>query len=149
APDPSLPDRYHQARASDADHVAAAIAAAGGQAFTLEADLADPNTPARLFDLAETKLGPVDILINNASGWLADTFTSESHDQFGRSLARVSSETFDRQFAVDARGAAALISEFARRHAARKASWGRIVGLTSGGPSGFPGEVSYGAAKAA
>jgi len=36
APDPSLPDRYHQARASDADHVVAAIAAAGGQALTLE-----------------------------------------------------------------------------------------------------------------
>src|SRR5207248_318949 len=27
--------------------------------------------------------------------------------------------------------------------------WGRIVGLTSGGPLGFPEEVSYGAAKAA
>jgi 3-oxoacyl-[acyl-carrier protein] reductase len=28
-------------------------------------------------------------------------------------------------------------------------TWGRIIGLTSGGPSGFPQEVSYGAAKAA
>src|SRR5262249_22286053 len=91
----------------------------------------------------------VDILINNASGWLADTFTVETRGKLGWSLARVSTETFDRQFAVDARAAAALISEFARRHAARKADWGRIVGLTSGGPLGFPGEVSYGAAKAA
>lgn len=31
----------------------------------------------------------------------------------------------------------------------RQASWGRIVGLTSGSPMGFPGEVTYGAAKAA
>jgi 3-oxoacyl-[acyl-carrier protein] reductase len=61
----------------------------------------------------------------------------------------MSAETFDRQFAVDARASAALIAEFARRHAARQATWGRIVGLTSGGPNGFPGEVSYGAAKAA
>lgn len=44
---------------------------------------------------------------------------------------------------------AALIAEFARRHAERGAGWGRIIGLTSGGPNGFPGEVSYGAAKAA
>jgi NAD(P)-dependent dehydrogenase (short-subunit alcohol dehydrogenase family) len=29
-----------------------------------------------------------------------------------------------------------------------KSALGRIVGLTSGGPGGFPGEVSYGAAKA-
>jgi len=42
-----------------------------------------------------------------------------------------------------------VIAEFARRHIARGATWGRIVGLTSGGPQGFPGEVSYGAAKAA
>jgi 3-oxoacyl-[acyl-carrier protein] reductase len=62
---------------------------------------------------------------------------------------RASAETFERQFSVDARGAAALIAEFARRHTERGAQWGRIVGLTSGGPNGFPGEVSYGAAKAA
>ncbi len=42
-----------------------------------------------------------------------------------------------------------MIAEFARRHAERCATWGRILSLTSGGPSGFPGEVSYGAAKAA
>jgi 3-oxoacyl-[acyl-carrier protein] reductase len=42
-----------------------------------------------------------------------------------------------------------MIAEFARRHLERNAGWGRIIGLTSGGPLGFPGEVSYGAAKAA
>jgi 3-oxoacyl-[acyl-carrier protein] reductase len=42
-----------------------------------------------------------------------------------------------------------MIAEFARRHIARQATWGRIIGLTSGGPLGFPTEVSYGAAKAA
>ena len=35
------------------------------------------------------------------------------------------------------------------RHIARAATWGRIIGLTSGGSHGFPEEVSYGAAKAA
>jgi 3-oxoacyl-[acyl-carrier protein] reductase len=46
-------------------------------------------------------------------------------------------------------GAALMISEFAYRHIARQATWGRIIGLTSGGDLGFPQEVSYGAAKAA
>jgi len=50
---------------------------------------------------------------------------------------------------VDARGSVLLIAEFADRQAARGSNWGRIVGLTSGGPMGFPDEVSYGAAKAA
>jgi 3-oxoacyl-[acyl-carrier protein] reductase len=44
---------------------------------------------------------------------------------------------------------ALLIAELARRHRARGARWGRIIGLTSGGELGFPEEVSYGAAKAA
>ena len=39
--------------------------------------------------------------------------------------------------------------QVARRHIARQATWGRIIGLTSGGDLGFPEEVSYGAAKAA
>lgn len=147
--DRGIPESYRRLRASNADHIVAAIRAAGGQAMAMEADLAQPTTPGRLFDLAEAELGPVDILVNNASGWLADTFTTETRDTFGRRLVRVSPDSFDRQFSVDARGAAMLIAEFARRHVERKARWGRIVGLTSGGPGGFPGEVSYGAAKAA
>lgn len=148
-PNAALPDVYWQHRASDSGDVVEAIRAAGGRAFAIEADLAQPAVVERLFDLAEGELGPVDILVNNASAWLADTFTTESHDMFGHGCARVSRETFDRQFAVDARGSAILIAEFARRHIARGAGWGRIVGLTSGGPGGFPGQVSYGAAKAA
>ena len=143
------PDAYHRARASDAEHVISHIRGRGGQATAIEADLADPQTPRRLFDIAEAELGPVDILVNNASGWLADTFTAESRDRYGRLLHQVSAETFDRQFSVDARGTATMIAEFARRHSDRGATWGRIVSLTSGGPDGFPGEVSYGAAKSA
>jgi 3-oxoacyl-[acyl-carrier protein] reductase len=144
-----FPDNYRSHRMSDADHVVEAIRTAGGRAIAMEADLAKPETIGQLFDLAESQLGPVDILVNNASGWLADTFTSETRDMFGHACARVSRETFDRQFAIDARASALLISEFARRHIERSAQWGRIVGLTSGGPGGFPGEVSYSAAKAA
>ena len=148
-PDPGIPEAYRANRVADAVDVLAAIHAAGGKAAALEADLADPATPRRLFDRAEAELGPVDILVNNATGWVADTFTAEPSDELGRNLARVSAETFEQQFAVDARGAALLIAELARRHAERGADWGRIVGLTSGGPNGFPSEVSYGAAKAA
>lgn len=67
----------------------------------------------------------------------------------GRRLESLSAATFEANFSVDARAAALLIAGFARRHRRRDARWGRIVGLTSGGPMGFPGEVSYGAAKGA
>ncbi len=111
--------------------------------------MSDPATPAVLFDTAEQRFGPVDILVNNATGWLADTFAAAATDRVGRTPQPVSAATWTRQFSVDAMGAALMIGEFARRHIAREATWGRIIGLTSGGRLGFPEEVSYGAAKAA
>jgi 3-oxoacyl-[acyl-carrier protein] reductase len=50
---------------------------------------------------------------------------------------------------VDALASGLMIAEFARRHLAASATWGRIVGMTSESHLGFPGEVTYGAAKAA
>jgi len=148
-PEAQLPGEYSTARASSGDHVVETIEAAGGRAVAIEANLADPASAGEVFDAAERALGPVEILVNNASGWVADSFTPTSRGESAVDSRAVSAETVERQFAVDARAGALLISEFARRHAERGAGWGRIVGLTSGGPLGFPGEVSYGAAKAA
>jgi 3-oxoacyl-[acyl-carrier protein] reductase len=147
--DPGIPQAYRDHRARDAAAVVARIRDDGGMAAAVEADLSDPAAPALLFDTAEEQFGPVDILVNNATGWLADTFTPSQNDRAGRSLQPVTADTWTRQFTVDAMGAALMISEFARRHIARQATWGRIIGLTSGGDLGFPEEVSYGAAKAA
>ena len=149
APDPGVPDAYRRNRAAGADDLVREIGALGGRAMAVEADLSDPDTPARLFAAAEQDLGPVDILVNNATGWVQDTFTPAEQDAFGRALRPVTQDSFERQFAVDAMAAALLIAEFARRHIERHGTWGRIIGLTSGGAQGFPSEVSYGAAKAA
>jgi 3-oxoacyl-[acyl-carrier protein] reductase len=113
------------------------------------ADLRDPATPGLLFDAAEAAFGPVEILINNATGWRQDTFRPDRVDRAGRRLQPLSAESATQLLEVDARGSALMIAEFARRHVARGATWGRIIGLTSGGALGFPEEVSYGAAKAA
>ncbi len=146
---PGIPEQYGRDRRSDAAWVVNVIRAGGGRAIAVEADLADEAAPSAVFGAAEEAFGPVDILINNASAWLADTFKTDSTDRLGRSLERVSSGTFHRQFAVDARATALMIAEFAHRHERHGLSWGRIISLTSGGPLGMPEEVSYGAAKAA
>jgi 3-oxoacyl-[acyl-carrier protein] reductase len=148
-PDPGTPDIYREHRAAHPHPLIAEITSAGGRVSAIEADLGDGGVPATLFDAAESAFGPVDILINNASGWIGDTFRADTVDRLGRSTRRVSTGTIDRVFAVDARASALMIAEFARRLIERGGSWGRIVGLTSGGPLGFPEEVSYGAAKAA
>lgn len=149
ADDLGTPDAYRQQRAAPADDVLAAIEPLPGRGVAVEADLTDDEVTARLFDEAERRLGPVAILVNNASGWVADTFAPDPTDRLGRRLAAVSPATIDRNLGVDARAGALLLAELASRHVARGATWGRIVGLTSGGPMGFPQEVSYGAAKAA
>jgi 3-oxoacyl-[acyl-carrier protein] reductase len=147
--DVAVPAVYRDNRIRTADEVVDQIRAAGGRAVAVEADLSDPAVPAALFDAAEAQLGPVDILVNNATGWVQDTFTPASTDDLGRAMQPVSAATWRQQFAVDAMAPALLIAEFARRHRARGATWGRIIGLTSGGELGFPSEVSYGAAKSA
>jgi 3-oxoacyl-[acyl-carrier protein] reductase len=147
--EPGFPQAYRDSRTSNAGPVLGEIISTGGRAIAMEADLSDPATPAMLFDLAERQLGQVDILVNNATGWLADSFAAAETDRLGRSLEPVTAAGWTRQFSVDAMAPALLIAEFARRHIARGADWGRIIGLTSGGDLGFPDEVSYGAAKAA
>jgi 3-oxoacyl-[acyl-carrier protein] reductase len=149
ARDPAFPEAYDELRTRDGELIAEQIRAAGGRAEAAEVDLTEPESARLLFDRAESVFGPVEILVNNASGWLADTFLPDARDRFGRTLRPVDAESYDRQFAVDVRAPALLIAEFARRHIARGATWGRIIGLTSGSPEGFPEEVSYGAAKAA
>src|SRR5689334_2843967 len=73
-PGPGLPSACREHRARDGAPVADRIRAGGGRGLAVEASLSDPATAAALFDAAEEHLGPMDILVNNASGWVADTF---------------------------------------------------------------------------
>lgn len=140
---------YGDARSRDGSGVCSAIEGLGRRCHRLSKDLTDPKAAAQVFDEAEAALGPVSILVHNASGWTKDSFSSASSDQLGRLQGAVTADTIDAQLHVDARAGALLMAEFIRRHRERGATWGRIVTLTSGDGGAFPGEVSYGAAKAA
>ncbi len=147
--DPGRDDDYQRPRRADGSSTAAAVEALGRRCLTVEADLAVSSTPGLLFDRAEAGLGPVSVLVHNASGWRMDSFADGGADAIGRDNRPVTPETIDAQLHVDARAGALLMAELIARHRRRGASWGRIVTLTSGEGGAFPGEVSYGAAKAA
>ena len=140
---------YVAQRAEDAGRVVAAIEALGRRCVAVEADLTDDTIPAELFDTAERSLGPVSVLVHNASGWRADTFARSPNDPKRSPPTPVHPASIDPQLFVDTRAGALLMQTFIDRHRARGATWGRIVTLTSGGVGGFPGEASYGAAKSA
>jgi len=146
----NTPAQYNINRMRAADETAAEIRAKGGAAAAIEADLLEAGSTILIFDFAEATFGPVDILVNNATGWACgDSFLPGRLDPAGRTTAPVTPEVFDKTFGVDARASALLMAEFSRRLVGRGGKWGRIVSLTSGDQRGFPGEVTYGAAKAA
>lgn len=144
---------YRTLNARDADEVSRRMRTAGHRFATCEADLTDPGVAPALFDRAETQLGPVDILVNNAAYAAGDTFVPEEEIPAERRRAghypkrTLTAESLDRHWAVNARAPALLMAEFARRHVRRGAGWGWIVSVSSDGAPVFPEEVSYGATK--
>ena len=114
---------YHENRAATADDVVAAIQQEGGEAASLEIDLANPENIARLLDGAQAEFGPVDILVNNAAAAGPDTFVPRLTDLANplphlwtrEPIPRIDPRTINQHFAVNTRAVALLMAEFARR----------------------------------
>lgn len=115
--------------------VVADIRKQGGRAASFSADLANPSTIPAMFDRAETALGPIDILINNAAH-------SERDD-----LYSISTDTIDRHYAVNVRAMLLACQEYARRWDER--GGGRIINVSSGVVEGAAEELAYSASKGA
>lgn len=112
----------------------------GVRADGLEADLAAPQTPVRLMEAAESALGTVSILVNNAAYSMRD------------GIDALTADVLDRTYAVNLRGMALLCAEFVRRFKRHQPppAYGRIINLTSGQSLGpMPGELAYVATKGA
>jgi 3-oxoacyl-[acyl-carrier protein] reductase len=135
--------------------VIARLAAVGTTVHAFEADFADPTDVAQLFDEAERRCGQVEVLINNAATWSADTFIpSEARTQnpsleLWTKTTSFSTAAFTRQMIVNAGIPALLMQEFARRHVTQGTGWGRIINISTDAADCFPSEVSYGASKLA
>jgi 3-oxoacyl-[acyl-carrier protein] reductase len=147
---------YAAQQTSDIAPLLAELQAQGIRAASMGADLADPGAIPALFAAAEAALGPVEVLVNNAAYWEADTFVppqaplaSEHVEKWTARPQSLDLAALDRMFAVNTRAVAQSMAEFARRHVARGANWGRIINISTAGAYSFPSEVSYGASKLA
>jgi len=144
---------YYRILSEDAEPVLRDIRALGGRVEAWETDLADADNIPRLMDRAENAFGRIDILVNNADHDQPDSFLPAAElpasGLFGGEypLSAVSARSHDEHFAVNCRAVALLMAEFARRHIARKANWGRIINISTDGASGHGWNVSYGASK--
>ena len=151
--EPGLPFFFEQQKKS-ADEVAASISEAGGMAAHWDGDLRNHQNVTLLFEKAEKAFGQIDILVNNAAEYEADTFIpSDIAGEIGElweagpSISTIDVETHDRHFSVNTRAIAMLMAAFARRIIERKTNWGRIINISADCAWGCPGEISYRASK--
>jgi NAD(P)-dependent dehydrogenase (short-subunit alcohol dehydrogenase family) len=98
-----------------------AIGAAGGVSVAIRMDVTDPDDVARGFALAETRCGPVGILVNSAGG--------NEHPSGGNEIASMDLASWDRVFRLNLYGTLhvcrAAVPGMIRRR------WGRIVNIGS------------------
>jgi len=94
-----------EASHEEAKVVAARLADAIGEAriFVIAGDLADPDCPVRLISEASAALGPLTLLVNNASVFVADEAQT------------FELELWEKHFAVNLRAPLLLAREFARQ----------------------------------
>lgn len=120
---------------SEAQAVAAQIAAGGGQAIAVQADVRDVEQAQALVDAAKEAFGRVDILVNNA-GTTRDTL-----------LMRMSEADWDLVIDTNLKGSFNCIKAVSRQMMRQR--YGRIVNISSvAGLSGNPGQANYASAKA-
>ena len=126
----------YRERSDEAEAVAAAIRKNGGRAEVFSADVSDRSAVQGMVRDIEDRLGPIDILINNAG--IAAI----------RTIDEITEEEFDRSIAVNLKSVflctQAVLPQMRARH------WGRIINLSSIGARIGAGSVSvaYGASKA-
>jgi len=150
--EPGLSFFFEQQRKS-ADEVVTSIQEAGGKSEHWDGDLRDPKNVTLLFEKAEEAFGSVDILVNNAAEYTADTFLpSEALEddalwKGGPPIATVDVDSHDRHFSVNSRAVAILMATFARKIITRKTNWGRVINISADCAWGSPKEISYRASK--
>ena len=121
--------------AAEPDELERELVALGVRAAAIPCDLSKPDAPRRLLDDAESRLGAVGILVNNAAYSMRDGYE------------QLDAATLDAHYAVNVRGTLLLSAEFSRRFSG---AGGRIISLTSGQSLGpMPDELAYAATKGA
>jgi 3-oxoacyl-[acyl-carrier protein] reductase len=130
-----------------ADPLVDRIREQGGVAVAYEADLVNPESIPLLFDLCEAELGPVDILVNNHTYCVLETFDPALVTDEGSGIQLPTAATIDAHFAINARAYALAMAEYLKRYLARKAGWGRIINISTDAAHAHVANISYAASK--
>ncbi len=126
--------RWHEPGGAEA--CATDLASAGADVELMEADLADPASPAALVARAHERFGGLDLLVANHTHW------------GGGGILDLALDSLDRHYAVIVRGSLLLVKEMAQRRP--EGPGGRVVLFSSGQHLGpMTGEIGYVTSKGA
>lgn len=147
---------YRAMQQQSADPLVQCIRSQGGVAVAHEADLADPENIPWLFDRCEEELGPVDILVNNHTYCVPETFDpalttspSERPSTYteGTGIRLPTAASIDAHFAVNARAYALMMSEYLKRYLEREGERGRIINVSTDAAAAHVANISYAASR--
>jgi 3-oxoacyl-[acyl-carrier protein] reductase len=127
----------YRSSAEEADQVAAAVAAAGGEAVAIRADVTVPDDVAAMVDETTEKWGAIDVLVHNALiPFEVTSFADLSWEQLGGKL--------DRELRAAFLVTKSVVPEMMSRN------YGRLVYLSTGlSRQPRAGMITLGTAKAA
>ncbi len=103
---------YRAMQQKSADPLVRDIRSQNGVALAHEADLGDANNIPQLFELCEAELGPVDILVNNHTYCVLETFDPALTTNEGSNIELTTAASIDAHFAVNSRACALIMSEY-------------------------------------
>ena len=138
---------YRAMQQQSAEPLLESITAEGGVALAHELDLADSNNLPLLFNLCETNFGGVDILVNNHTLCIPDTFDPSLVTQEGGGVRLITARGADAHFSVNARAYAVLMAEYLQRYLKRGAESGRIINISTDAAHAHIANNSYAASK--
>ena len=120
---------------------------AGMTISTLEVDLADEANILKLFDTCEKELGPVDILINNHTHCVLETFDPEQTSEEGSGVFLSTAANIDAHFVINSRSYALMMGAYLNQYLRNGLRWGRIVNTSTDAAHCHPLNISYAASK--
>jgi 3-oxoacyl-[acyl-carrier protein] reductase len=130
-----------------ADLIMQEILAQGGTSASWETDLADASNIPLLFDICQKQIGPVDILVNNHTHCILETFDPANVREEGFPVHLASASVIDAHFSINTRAYVLLMTEYLVRNLARGANWGRIINISTDAAHAHPRNISYAASK--
>ncbi|MHC4214022.1 MAG: SDR family NAD(P)-dependent oxidoreductase [Planctomycetota bacterium] len=145
---------FFEQQKKTADEVLRTIRESGWEAESWGGDLREPANVNQLFEEAQQAFGQIDILVNNAAEYMADTFLPSSalgEDvalwEGGPKISTIDVDSHDHHFSVNSRAVAILMAKYAQHIIKRQTLWGRIINISADCASGCPKEISYRASK--